>query len=71
MNVKMKAPEGVCSVAVNGVEHDISKGFVEVDPAHIPDLMPHGFEVVAEEEKPKRTRAAKATDETAPAESEQ
>lgn len=61
--VKMKAPEGACSVTAQGVEYDVKKGFVEVDPAHVADLRAHGFEVPAAEEKaakPKADKAAKA-----------
>ncbi len=51
MKVKMKAPKGSCSVSVDGVEYIVSKGFVEVDAAHIADMVPHGFEVIVKEAK--------------------
>lgn len=63
MQVKLKAPEGSCSVAVSGAEYEIAKGFVEVDAAHVAELLPHGFEVVTEEDaKPKRGRPAKVAE---------
>lgn len=55
--VKLKAPEGACSVCCDGVEYTVEKGFVEVDPAHAQGLFAHGFEVVVAEEKaPKNPR---------------
>ncbi len=57
MKVKMQAPEGLCSVSIEGVEVELDEdGCVEAQGTHIDTLKAHGF---VEAPKPK----AKAVDE--------
>ena len=47
--VTMKAPDGVTSAGVAGVEYKVSRGRVRVALTHVAQLVEHGFEVVVDD----------------------
>lgn len=51
--IKLKVPEGVSQLSIDGEAIEVKDGFCEVK-AFTPFLRDNGFEIVVEEEKPKR-----------------